>query len=155
MAKANLERSAAKLQDTSKTLRESSKQIEQSTVRIEDSADRTTQLAADRNVMAAERTYLSWVRTGILSLASGIGAKTLLTGVVPDWLVVANGTMLILFSAFCFAAAVWRQMNPGPPPPRPDMPAMRPAVLIAINAFLALVSLAALVHIWAGQGAWL
>jgi len=155
MAKATLERSAAKLRDTSEKLRDSSKQIEHSTVRIEDSTDRTTQLAADRTVMAAERTYLAWVRTGLLALASGIGAKTLLAGIVPQWLIAANGTMLILFSAFCFAAAVWRQMNPGPPPPTPDTAPIRPAVLIAVNAFLALVSLAALVHIWAGAGAWL
>jgi putative membrane protein len=155
MPKANLERSAAKLQDTSQKLRDSSKQIEQSTVRIEDSADRTTQLAANRTIMAAERTYLAWVRTGLLALASGIGAKTLLAGIVPQWLIVANGTMLILFSAFCFAAAVWRQMNPGPPPPVPDTAPIRPALLIAVNGFLALVSLAALAHIWAGLGSWI
>ena len=36
---------------------------------------------ADR---AAERTYAAWLRTGLFALASGIGARALLTGVVPD-----------------------------------------------------------------------
>src|SRR5674536_117707 len=62
---------------------------------------------ADRTLFAAERTYNAWVRTGLLALASGIGAKALLTGLVPDWLILANGSVLVLFSMFCFGAAVW------------------------------------------------
>src|SRR5262249_5279874 len=61
-----------------------------------------------RTVFAAERTYAAWVRTGLLAMASGIGAKALLSGVVPEWLIVATGSVLVLFSAFCFGAAVWR-----------------------------------------------
>jgi putative membrane protein len=49
--------------------------MQRSTENMEDSADRRTQLAADRTVFAAERTYVAWVRTGLVSLASGIGAK--------------------------------------------------------------------------------
>ena len=130
----------------------SAEKLETSSERIEDSADRRTELAADRTILAAERTYAAWVRTGLLALASGIGAKKLLEGIVPDWLVSANGTLLILFSAFCFVAAVWRNLNPGPPPPRPDVPRIKPWLLIAMNGFLALVSLAALVGVWKGAG---
>lgn len=148
--KAKLERSAAKLQDTTRKLKDSSEQIKHSTVRIESSADRTTQLAADRTVMAAERTYLAWVRTGLFALASGLGTHSLLNGVLPHWLIVMTGGVLVLFSAFCFAAAVWRQTNPGPPPPVPDTAPIRPIILIAVNGFLALVSLAALVQILFG-----
>ena len=54
--------------------------------RTKDSADRRTELAADRTVFAAERTYAAWVRTGLVALASGIGAKKLLEGVVPGWI---------------------------------------------------------------------
>src|SRR5687768_3219458 len=75
-----------------------------------DSADRRTELAADRTVFAAERTYAAWVRTGLAALASGIGAKKLLEGVVPEWMIIGTGSVLVLFSAFCFAAAVWRQV---------------------------------------------
>src|SRR5690349_22569966 len=82
-----------------------------------DSADRRTELAANRTVFAAERTYAAWVRTGLASLASGIGAKKLLDGVVPDWMIVSTGSILVLFSAFCFAAAVWRQVFTGSQPP--------------------------------------
>jgi len=130
----------------------SAEKLESSSEHIEGSADRRTELAADRTILAAERTYAAWVRTGLLALASGIGAKKVLEGLVPDWLIVANGSLLILFSAFCFIAAVWRNLNPGPPPPRPSVPRLNPWLLIAVNGFLALVSLAALIGVWNGAG---
>jgi putative membrane protein len=116
-----------------------------------DSADRRTELAADRTVFAAERTYAAWVRTGLAALASGIGAKKLLGGIVPEWLIVATGTILVLFSAFCFLAGVWRQVFTGAPPPDPDVRRLPPALLIIVNGFLALVAVAALLGVWFGQ----
>ena len=116
-----------------------------------DSADRRTELAADRTIMAAERTYASWVQLGIGALASGIGAKKLLQGMVPNWMIVVTGTLLVLFSAFCFGAAVWRQARAGAPPPRPDIKRIPPTILITVNGFLALVAIAALVTIWFGE----
>ena len=62
----------------------------------------------------------------------------------------ADASMLIAFSTFCFGAAIWRQLNPGPPPPQPQLAQIPPALLIVTNAFLALVSLAALIGIWLG-----
>jgi putative membrane protein len=59
--------------------------------------------------------------------------------------------VLVLFSAFCFGAAVWRHLNPGPPPPVPDTRRIHPGLLIGVNAFLALVSFAALFGIWFGR----
>jgi putative membrane protein len=115
------------------------------------SADRRTELAADRTVFAAERTYAAWVRTGLAALASGIGAKKLLGGIVPEWLIVATGTILVLFSAFCFLAGVWRQVFTGAPPPDPDVRRLPPALLIIVNGFLALVAVAALLGVWFGQ----
>ena len=117
---------------------------------IEESADLNTRLAADRNILAAERTYAAWVRTGLFALASGIGARALLAGILPGWLVMADASMLIAFSIFCFGAAIWRELNPGPPPPRPELRPIPHPVLIAVNAFLALVSFAALIGIWFG-----
>jgi len=114
----------------------------------EDSADRRTELAADRTMLAAERTYAAWVRTGLSALASGVGAGALLEHILPDWVGKLTGTLLIAFSAFCFGAAVWRQMV-RVAPPRPDTRRLPPVLLIAVNGFLALVSLAALVGIWA------
>jgi putative membrane protein len=116
-----------------------------------DSADRRTELAADRTIFAAERTYAAWVRTGLAALASGIGAKSLLAGVMPEWMIVGTGTLLVLFSAFCFGAAVWRQMFVGAPPPRPDISRLPPALLLLVNGFLILVSLAALAGVWFGR----
>jgi inner membrane protein YidH len=85
--------------------------VEASTERVEDSADRRTVLAGDRTVLAAERTYAAWVRTGLVALASGIGAKKLLSGILPEVMIVATGSLLVMFAAFCFVAGVWRDLN--------------------------------------------
>ena len=103
-------------------------------------------------MLAAERTYAAWVRTGLFSLASGIGARALLNGLVPSWLVIADSLALVAFSVFCFGAAVWRELRPGAPPPEPRVQQLPPAMLIALNAFLAAVSVAAGIGIWAGAG---
>jgi putative membrane protein len=69
----------------------------------------------------------------------------------PEWLIIGTGTLLVLFSAFCFGAAVWRQVDPGAPPPRPDIRRLPPAMLMTVNGFLALVAVAALLGIWFGK----
>lgn len=129
-------------------LADSANKLKDSAIRQTSSADRRTQLAADRTVFAAERTYAAWVRTGLSALAAGVGAKALLKDVVAPWLASATGSLLILFSAFCFFAGVWRELDPGAPPPDPDIRQLPPWLLISVNGFLALVSLAALVGIW-------
>ena len=143
--------SANKLKDSAVQMKDSTSRMERSTARVEDSADRRTELAADRTIFAAERTYAAWVRTGLVATASGIGAKPALSGLVPDWLIGLSGTVLVLFSVFCFAAAVWRNLDPGPPPPVPDAKRIHPALLILVNTCLALVSIAALIGIWFGH----
>ena len=148
-ADAAVKHSAKAVEQHSKKIADSAKEIKHSSYAIEDSADRTTRLAADRTVLAAERTYAAWVRTGLFALASGIGARALLTGLMPEWLILADASVLIAFSMFCFGAAIWRHLNPGPPPPVPDVERIPHIVLITVNGFLALVSLAALIGIWA------
>jgi putative membrane protein len=98
-------------------------------------------------VFAAERTYAAWVGTGLAALASGVGAKAVLGHVMNEQLVLAAGSVLVLFSAFCFGAAVWRELIPGAPPPQPDVRGLPPLLLIAVNGFLVLVALAALAGI--------
>jgi putative membrane protein len=144
-----VKQSAKTVEQHSRKIADSAQELKHSTYRIEDSADRTTRLAADRTILAAERTYAAWVRTGLFALASGVGARALLTGLLPEWLIQADGSLLIAFSMFCFGAAIWRHLNPGPPPPAPGVRQIPRALLIAVNAFLALVSLAALIGIWA------
>src|SRR5215213_3819156 len=112
---------AEETKSTSAAVKETARAVEHASVQIEDSAERTTRLAADRTILAAERTYAAWVRTGLFALASGVGARALLTGLMPDWLVLADASALIAFSMFCFGAAIWRHLNPGPPPPVPDV----------------------------------
>jgi putative membrane protein len=133
------------------TLASSAQTMEHSAVRMTDSADRRTELASNRTVFAAERTYAAWVRTALVALASGLGAKATLGGVLPDWVVVFAGSVLVVFSSFCFGAAVWRDLDTGASPPRPDVRRIPPAVLIGVNGLLALVSLCALAGIWFGR----
>ena len=116
-----------------------------------DSADRRTVLAADRTVLAAERTYAAWVRTGLAALASGVAAKKVLGGVLPEWGVVLTGSVLVLFSAACFAAAVWRELVPRIDEPEPDVRRLPPLLLLLLNGFLILVSFAALLGVWFGE----
>ena len=113
-----------------------------------DSAERRTRLAADRTVLAGERTYAAWVRTGLAALASGVGAKALLKGIIPVWSIRLIATVLILFSAISFVAAVWREIAPGAPPPRPDVRRLPAAALIAINGVLFFATVAVLVGVW-------
>jgi len=129
-------------------LADSAETLKRSAVQQEDSADRRTVLAADRTVLAAERTYAAWIRTGLAALASGVGARALLEGVVHPALAAATGSVLILFSAFCFVAAVWRELWPGAPPPLPDIRRLPRPLLVAVNGFLILVALAALAGVW-------
>ena len=117
-----------------------------------DSAERRTELAGDRTVFAAERTYAAWVRTGLVGLAGGIGARALLDGLVPGWMVIGQSTVLMLFAIFCFVAGVWRQLFKVEPE-APDIAKLPGWVLIAINVFLALVAATALLGIWMGRGA--
>jgi putative membrane protein len=145
-----VKRTARAVAQHSREVAESAAETKHAASAIESSADLNTRLAADRNILAAERTYAAWVRTGLFALASGIGARALLEGVVPAWLVMADATMLIGFSIFCFAAAIWRHLNPGPPPPTPQLEQIPRALLITVNGFLALVSIAALIGIWFG-----
>jgi putative membrane protein len=96
----------------------------------------------------AERTYAAWVRTGLAALASGVGARARVAKILPGWFGGLTGSVLIAFSAFCFTAAIWRELKPGAPPPRPDARRLPPAVLTAVNGFLILVGVFALIGIW-------
>jgi putative membrane protein len=135
-------------EETHRKIAQSAAVTRASEIKQADSADHRTALAADRTVLAAERTYAAWVRTGLGALASGIGARALLEKLVADWLTVATGAVLVLFSAFCFVAAVWRELRPTI---RPDHQVRRlpPALLLSVNGFLVLVSLAAFVGLLA------
>jgi putative membrane protein len=113
----------------------------------EDALDRRTEFAADRTVLATERTYAAWVRTGLGALVAGVGAKALFLGVLPGWFGGVTGSLLIVFSAFCFMAAVWRELNPGVRP-SPETPRLPAPLLLAFNGFLLFVDLAALVGVW-------
>jgi putative membrane protein len=56
--------------------------------------------------------------------------------------------VLILFSVFCFAAAVWREVFPAVPPPAPDTRRIPSLCFYAIDTCLAAVALHALASIW-------
>src|SRR6478735_6722673 len=100
---------------------EAAERTRETAVRTTVAAQRTEASADRRTVLAAERTYAAWVRTGLVSLAAGVGAKKTLVGVLPEWVVLLTGSVLVAFAAFCFVAAVWRELYPGTPPPQPDV----------------------------------
>ena len=143
MANASEERAAR----AHETLAASAGMLKASAIRETNTADRRTALAADRTLLAAERTYAAG-RTGLAGVAAGIGARALLDKIVPDWLIGTTGSVLILFSGFCFVAAIWRELAPGTASLRPDVRRLPTLLLVAMNGFLLLVSLAALVGIW-------
>jgi len=105
-------------------------------------------LAADRTLLAAERTYAAWVRIGLAGLAGGIGATAVSRDILPHWIGKLSGTVLVFFAAFCFVAAVWREMSGTARLKHPDIRRMPKALLIPINILLLLISIAALVGIW-------
>jgi putative membrane protein len=118
----------------------------------DDQNDPRVLYAADRTVLASERTYAAWVRTGLVSLAAGVGAKTSLGDVLPEWAIQFNASLLVLFSGFCFAVAVWRDLRPGHDAPRrSDVWRLPPALLAVVNGGLLLVSLGALLGVWFGR----
>lgn len=128
------------------SVKESAQHLQRSAAAVEQSVDRNTVLAADRTVLAAERTYAAWIRTGLAALASGAGAKPLLGAMLPHPWAALTGSVLVLFSAFCFVAAVWRELTAIAP--APDLRRLPTALLMAVDAFLVLVALAVLVGIW-------
>ena len=99
-------------------------------------------------MLAAERTYAAWMRTGFAAMASGIGAGALLKDVVPTWVAFATSVMLVLFAQFSFVAAVWREVDQGVPPPRPDVRRLPAWVMIGFSGFLVLVAAAVLIGLW-------
>src|SRR3954451_12473413 len=127
---------SAAVEVQSEKVADSAKKLKESSVRIEDSADRRTELASNRTALAAERTYSAWIRTGLFSLASGAGAKGVLTGLMPTWIVIADAAALIVFSIFCFCAAVLRFNRSVAPRPAPDMPRIDARILVAMSGFL-------------------
>jgi putative membrane protein len=139
---------SAAIEVQSEKVADSANKLKESSVRIEDSADRRTELASNRTALAAERTYSAWIRTGLFALASGAGAKGVLTGLMPAWIVLADSSALILFSIFCYLAAVWRFKHSGASRPNPDVPRIDARILVVMSGFLSLVSIAALLGIW-------
>jgi putative membrane protein len=145
-AQAQVDKATAKVERAE--IKQASRNIQAASGQIAESADRSTQLAADRTIYAAERTYAAWVRTGLAALASGVGAKALLKGILPELGIRLAGSVLILFSVFCFLAAVWRELFPVVPPPIPDARRIPSLFLYLINAALAVVAMMALASIW-------
>ncbi len=143
-------KASAGIENQSKKVADSAKKLKESSDRIEDSADRRTELASNRTALAAERTYSAWIRTGLFSLASGAGAKAALSGVLPAYVILADSSALVIFSIFCFCAAVWRFSHSGATRPGPDVARIDARILRAMSIFLSMVSLVALFGIWFG-----
>lgn len=81
-------------------------------------------------------------------MAAGVGAKALLSDLVPPTLASLTASVLLLFSGCCFAAGVWRVWQPGVPPPPPDIRPLPMGLLVVMNGFLLAITIVALVGLW-------
>jgi putative membrane protein len=133
------------------SVHESAAHLARSATAVAQSVDRNTVLAADRTVLASERTYAAWVRTSLAALFSAVGAKTLLGSLLPGWWSTLTGSALVLFSIFCLVAGVWRELNPGVPPPATEVRRIPVALLLIANGVLLLVACAVLAGIWGAR----
>ena len=97
-------------------------------------------LAADRTIMAGERTYAAWMRTGLAAMFAGVGANAVAEDVWSATVGLVTGTLLMAFAAFCFIAAMWRQMRSGAPPPQSNIRPMPSWLLLIVNGTLFLVA---------------
>jgi len=88
------------------------------------------------------------MRTALAALASGVGARTVMSDLLPPWAGKVIATALVVFALFCLVAAVWRQLQGVKPPPHPDIQPIPHALLIPTNAILALVAIIILIGIW-------
>jgi putative membrane protein len=98
--------------------------------------------------LAAERTCSAWIRTGLFSFASGAGAKSVLAGLMPAWVILADSSALMIFSIFCYLVAVWRFNHAAAFRANADMPRIDGRILIAMSGFLSAVSAVALAGVW-------
>jgi putative membrane protein len=133
--------------DASEALEKSARSLKRSATALDEETDRRTSLAADRTLLAAERTYAAWVRTGLVALASGVGARAALADVLPLLLVRLTASVLVLFAGFCLGAAIWREFYTLPRE-RVGLGVVPRWVLVPVNGFLVLVTVAALVGVW-------
>ena len=61
-----------------------------------------------RAPLAAERTYAAWVRTGLVAMASGIGAKALLIDLFPDAPRIHPAILVFINSILGIVSMAWR-----------------------------------------------
>ena len=144
---AEADRTANAAGEVSEALKKSARSLKRSAIALDEETDRRTALAADRTLLAAERTYAAWVRTGLAALASGVGARAVLADVLPLLLARLTASVLILFAGFCLGAAIWREFY-SLPPGSARLRLVPRWVVIPVNAFLVLVTLAALIGVW-------
>jgi putative membrane protein len=141
------DRSAKAAGAVSDALEKSARSLKRSATALDEETDRRTALAADRTLLAAERTYAAWVRTGLAALATGVGARAVLKDVLPLLFARLTASVLILFAGFCLGAAIWREFYTLPRE-RVGLGVVPRWVLIPVNGFLVLVTLAALIGVW-------
>lgn len=130
-------------------IKRSANAVEKTMDRFADGADRRTILAGDRTLLATERTYAAWMRTALASLAAGVGSTAVFKDTLPKLIGHLIATVLIVFAGVCLVAAVWRELRATPITPHPDIKPIPAKLLVPMNFFLLLVTVAALVGIWA------
>jgi putative membrane protein len=105
-------------------------------------------LAAELTALAEQRTYTAWIFTGLGALATGIAINLMFAGLIPSWYGVTTGSALIIFSALCYIAAVWRSLQYRARSPVTEVRQAPAAMLIAVGAALIVIDLTILAAGW-------
>jgi putative membrane protein len=129
------------------SVKQSAVHLEHSASAVEQSVDRNTLLAADRTVLAAERTYAAFGADRAPGPLQRRRREGRARRHAARWCGTVTGPALVLFSIFCLVAGVWRELQPGAPPPWPNLRRMPMALPLTANGFLILVACALLAPI--------
>jgi putative membrane protein len=110
-----------------------------------------TRAAFSRKAQAEQSTYIAWILTGVAALATGVAIDLMFANIGCSGYGVVTGSVLILYSGFCYVAAVWRSIEQHAVSPLRAFRLLPGAKLITISAALIVIDLAVLTACWVTQ----
>jgi putative membrane protein len=121
---------------------------------ITHSGKQKTRAAFSRKAQAQQSTYVAWILTGVAALATGVALDLMFANIGCSGYGVATSSVLILYSGFCYVAAVWRILEQRVSSPLRAFRLFPSTKLITISAALIVIDLAVLTACWVTQAKW-